>query len=817
MYRISTCGLRTWTVALIVVAAGVSPLAAQEDKKKIPVAEIKVARIGFIPNDPGDNHGRYKVGMWTPVYVKIKAGPKGIGPKGPNEPEPYIQIENEDNEDVGTIYRTPFRMGPNEERWVMSYAKPGKMSDVKMRVVIGDLEFKPLLTGFNSLELNTHLYVSLGERLPDLQSAIAGISPRRQQNQLGGQQGIVDTWPRYAGYEPDAEQLPDHWFGYHGVDLLFLSTRDNKFLLELGKDNDASRDRLRAIAQYVRRGGRLIVSVSTRNSDVLNQVLSSTVWQPPLPAVPPKEGSLDIKQRLFNIEAYAGVGVQAPFSGPHKIAALEPARLITGAWEVLATAPDEAKAGAARPVMVRMPYGLGSITLLAFPLDEQPFTTWPGRTKFLEQLVQKLGPRAPLNQAEHHQRQSSDLSTELQRQLDNFDVRVIPFGYVALFIILYILIVGPLDFVLLKYVFKRLEWTWFTFPTVVLAVSVAAYFTAYAIKGSELKINKVDLVDFDLRTHVDAAGQTKKAAAYGHTFFTILSPQIRNYTIGVEPNPLFWGHNADKPASADMVTWLGRAEANMFGGMGARGSGQGFFRKPYSYEPDAVGLRDVPIPVWTTKSFHAAWEMTGLPPPLQVDLSYHQQQEQGKDMRISGTIKSGLAVDLEDVWLLYLDKAYPIDGGLAKGVERPISFEAREGQGIRDDWAQSQRDGPRLQTAQGVYNPSPLLRQIQFNERVDHANTSRNHAFRALDLSWRIKDDPLGLVRDRSIREAILVGRVKFVTGQAENLTADVNQPLPTNLWLHDLPGPNRVRPRLDGLMAQDTFVRIILPVKPKE
>ena len=77
----------------------------------------------------------------------------------------------------------------------------------------------------------------------------------------------------------------------------------------------------------------------------------------------------------------------------------------------------------------------------------------------------------------------SDVTTELQSKLDVFDVQMVPFGWVALFIVLYIIVVGPLDYVILRFVFKRLEWTWFTFPTVVLVVSVAAYFTAYALEG----------------------------------------------------------------------------------------------------------------------------------------------------------------------------------------------------------------------------------------------------------------------------------------------------------------------------------------------
>src|SRR5439155_5674973 len=101
---------------------------------------------------------------------------------------------------------------------------------------------------------------------------------------------------------------------------------------------------------------------------------------------------------------------------------------------------------------------------------------------------------------------------------------------------------GLIDFILLQYVFKRLEWTLITFPAVVLGVSVLAYFTAFALKGRDLKINKVDIVDFDLRTTSDA----KNVHAYGQSFFTILSPRIQNYTVGLEPNPPFWGGEIQK-------------------------------------------------------------------------------------------------------------------------------------------------------------------------------------------------------------------------------------------------------------------------------
>ena len=119
---------------------------------------------------------------------------------------------------------------------------------------------------------------------------------------------------------------------------------------------------------------------------------------------------------------------------------------------------------------------------------------------------------------------------------------VISFGWVALFILIYIVIVGPLDYFLLKRVFKRLELTWITFPVLVLIVSVAAYATAYYFKGDDLRINKIDLSRDTICT--------APRQAYGTTWFTLFSPRIQNYTVGLEPSAPGWA----RPPAAEAST-----------------------------------------------------------------------------------------------------------------------------------------------------------------------------------------------------------------------------------------------------------------------
>ena len=67
----------------------------------------------------------------------------------------------------------------------------------------------------------------------------------------------------------------------------------------------------------------------------------------------------------------------------------------------------------------------------------------------------------------------------------------------AFFIFLYILLIGPGDYFFLKKVLKRMELTWITFPTIVVTVSLLAYYAAYLFKGNDLLVNQVDVVDVD--------------------------------------------------------------------------------------------------------------------------------------------------------------------------------------------------------------------------------------------------------------------------------------------------------------------------------
>src|SRR5947209_20161875 len=100
--------------------------------QQIAIAKIEKVRVGFRPYNENLNFGRYKVGLWTPVYVEITAGQNGLGVlKG--DVLPYLRIVTPDFEGVETIFRTPVHVEPNETTVVVGYTKAGNNSgDIKV-------------------------------------------------------------------------------------------------------------------------------------------------------------------------------------------------------------------------------------------------------------------------------------------------------------------------------------------------------------------------------------------------------------------------------------------------------------------------------------------------------------------------------------------------------------------------------------------------------------------------------------------------------------------------------------------------------------
>jgi hypothetical protein len=745
-------------------------------RAQTPPITIDNVRVGYSAElEPEDNEGArpitnyLKSGFWTPVYVAITPGPEGIK-------SGRVVVETEDCDDVKNTYTTPLPTGglpPNESYTAVTYVKIGSLTSELVIRVEADDRSRETRALPNAIGADDLLYLGIGSRLDGLKHATHLESQAEQHIGARAYVGVVDR---------DVRDLPDRWFGYDTIDLALLCTSRRDFVTDLLNEREHRKE---ALAEWVRRGGRLVISCG-HNQDMLNELLSRFQFDLPVSSSMPLH-----VESVTGLQGWLRSSAVFParnYGSNEKAEPVELAKLDLkqGRRELEILAPER-NDDKSPPLVVRCPYGLGQIILVAFDLDRGPFASWKGQDEFWKKLqsVTSTYPKNYENARGHrlgypYQQlgdANTDLVSSLNTQLEQFpNVSVVPFGWVAVFILIYIIIVGPVDYLFLKKVVKRLELTWITFPTVVAAVSIGAYYAAYYLKGSDLRINKVDLVDLDMDGH----------RSYGTTWFSLFSPRIQLYTIGIEPVPLGPANPGSKLEPSTVVSWLSRPEQG-FGGVN-RPRSQGIFSRRYEFDTEARALKNVPIQVWTSKSFTASWDQP-LPEGHRPIRSTLQHRESGTGLE--GSVTNDLPFALGDVAIILkeggtggsitvftLDRLEP---GQTGTIERGIST-ARLG-----DWI-----------SRGTGTAS-TIREIMFHDAglEDHSN----RLYRGLAQAWRPAHFDM----------AMLVASVPASEGPAESING--GSKTPSRLWLGAAPAPGAERPSLMGNLSQKTFVRAFLPL----
>jgi len=191
------------------------------------------------------------------------------------------------------------------------------------------------------------------------------------------------------------------------------------------------------------------------------------------------------------------------------------------------------------PLIARWPVGSGQVIFLAFDCARPPVRGWAGQAGLWNDLVSSAQATTPLLQAAlsgqgasygygpYRGMSPSPWGDALANSVLNIPaMRTPPFGWVAAFLVAYVLLLVPINYQVLKWR-KRLELAWVTTPALVVMFSIVAYLMGYSMKGGRLLLNQLSLVE--TRAGARTAGVT--------SFAGLFSPAKTTYDIGLDtPN-----------------------------------------------------------------------------------------------------------------------------------------------------------------------------------------------------------------------------------------------------------------------------------------
>lgn len=803
-------------LAVALLAAG--PVAAEP-----PRVRIASAAVGLPPGGREDPNAApvCKFAAWAPVYVELEI-------LGEVKEPAQLVVETPDADGIITTLAVPLDLAaaspgttlrPRDLR-MMPYLRPAAgtgETTVTVRTAAGAALSEPFrIRSLRPRDPLTYVVLSLGSRLPEFDLPKPTGTGEAELPPGGPLRGGRVELTAIA----DFDLLPDQWFGYDAADLVILNTGT-------GSDDLVKRlfnpriggPRLQAFWEWIGRGGRLVVAVGG-NAGLVKQL-------PALDFLPYTVNPNAPTRPVTRLPLYWAARESSQTSTLNGVLALKGgatfplANLVPkpGHAGRVVSPPAGRQAEDREIVAAQAGYGLGRVTVIGFDLDRPPFTEFSRQAEFWDWVLREGGssrasvgsegkPRPPTAGPTDDE---NEVAVAVRAHLDTFDdVPVVSFGAVALLIVLYLLLIGPVEYYFLRRVLGRLELTWLSFPPIVLTVCVAAYLTAAAVKGRELRVNKVDVIDVVAGT--DPLTGKPGGSVYGTTWCTVFSPRIDTYTIGVTPAE---GWTRPGETGDSLVGWVG----------GPRTGRASLLRRRYGYHVGAESgviadaLENVPIQVWSTKSFAANW--AGAIDPASPVVESRLEHPPGDPTRAVGTFVNRMPfAAVTDCVAFYAGQAYPLgtilsgqevrlilDRGLpaAQWLQEHGQLAELLGRVQGSGAATAGRPGSAPATSAASGNRLPLW-GLLFHEaslRNEEGAVPRNASFRRLDQSWRLAPDN----RD----EVIVVGRVLPPPGPAEALFGGPASP--SRIWLKALPGHGD-RPAVPGTGRQETYVRLYLPIK---
>jgi len=250
----------------------------------------------------------------------------------------------------------------------------------------------------------------------------------------------------------------------------------------------------------------------------------------------------------------------------------------------------------------------------------------------------------------------TDLSTQLNAVQENFpEVKRVSYWFVMGIILLYIVVIGPIDYLIVQRLFKRPQLTWITFPIWVCLGTVGALLLGQSTNGNRIRMNQIDIVDIDTTT------QSLRVQSW-YTLYSInneryeiqatFQPQKLLTSIKTEPSAL--AHHTKYP----LLSWSGIPEDTYTGIY--RTGGAEFNYPEYNLTAQGDGIQNLPISVWSTRSLTAIYRArysTSKQAPSPAPLVESNLSSIGAGA-LEGEFTHHLAVPLDNWLIAYGSRVY---------------------------------------------------------------------------------------------------------------------------------------------------------------
>jgi hypothetical protein len=666
---------------LFAAVLGLSPVSG----KAAPAAEngVSIDRIeaGF--------QGNFKIGQWSPLWVTFRST---------EDRQVTVVVDAPDPDDnLTSVPGLPVEVKAGIPARCEVCFRTGRMTgDLQVRVEDAQgqtLASRKLRAGSDAnsefhtvLRLDRPLWITLGN--VDLSTA-STVADALGKGTVSGR----SEEPRVVRYE-SPQELPSDWRAMQSVDLLVLPTARHSGASQLdliSPESDA------IIRKWVRGGGHLLISVGSETAAFEESRLAR--WIRPILV----EGQMPLRQ-LSTLEAFAGKNAPLKFSGT-----------VTCARLAKLPAPNVIirHAGSNLPLAASVPFGFGHVTVVGIDIDLPPVANWTALKSVTEKLASNKSHAARGAVRKQNQQLThvgvTDLATQFQQTHEDFPTVQRPsYWWVMGLILVYVAVIGPLDYVVVRRLLRRPELTWFTFPILAALAFAAAASESGRRNARDLLINQFNLIDID----------SAEAFVRARTWVSMYSPEHRRFSVAVEPDlGQALGETARERASAQVVTgWVAPPE-NAVGGLYRSGAAS-FSGRGYRFAPAAAQVENLPVAKWSTKSLSADWtdELT------QAVVDCHL--ETAGPGQLKGSIAHHLAVPLEDCLLVVGSWAYiptSADAALKPNVAWQPSGNAARQRDLRalitgEQQKRRNKEGPsgsEITTTTEIYDPLNRNRRQQ--------------------------------------------------------------------------------------------------------